>query len=188
MGAQEPADRAAVPWYRQRWPWLLMLPPAAAVAGCIVTIALALRSDDGVVAADYYKRGLAINEELARAQQAARLGLRVRIDARGIADGDEVRLRLEADRAPPPEAVLRLRLVHPGRGGADREAQLARVAAHDEGRVSEYLGQWRAAAPVAGRVNWRIAVEAQHWRLDGDAAALADTGSLQLGAAQPPPR
>lgn len=176
----EPAD--AVPWYRQRWPWLLMLPPAAAVVGCAITIVLALRSADGVVAADYYKRGLAINEELARAQQAARLGLRARIDARGVADGDEVRLRVEAERAPEPAAALRLRLVHPGRDGADREALLARIGVAEEGRVAEYAGRWQTALPLEGRVNWRVALEAPTWRLDGDAAAI-DRGPVLITAA-----
>ena len=55
---------SAPPWYRQRWPWLLTVPPAAAVIGCAITITLAIVGNDGVVAADYYRQGLAINERL----------------------------------------------------------------------------------------------------------------------------
>ena len=32
------------PWWRHRWPWLLMLGPAVAVVGCIITIVLAFQS------------------------------------------------------------------------------------------------------------------------------------------------
>jgi len=32
------------PWWRHRWPWLLLLGPAVAVVGCAVTIALAFQS------------------------------------------------------------------------------------------------------------------------------------------------
>ncbi|WP_368640538.1 hypothetical protein ABRZ04_04935 [Castellaniella ginsengisoli] len=32
------------PWWRHRWPWLLILGPAVAVVGCIITIVLAFQS------------------------------------------------------------------------------------------------------------------------------------------------
>lgn len=46
----QPADRnretlsEGRPWWRHRWPWLLLLGPAVAVIGCAVTIALAFQS------------------------------------------------------------------------------------------------------------------------------------------------
>jgi len=170
------------PWYRQRWPWLVMLPPAVAVVGCMITITLAIRSADGVVATDYYKRGLAINEQLARSQVAAKLGLEAGIRTRGLAGGDEVRVTLRADAAIPPEAALRLRLVHPGRDGADREAMLARVAVHDDGRTVDYAGQWREAQPVTSAINWRLVIEARDWRMDGDASMITSGEELRVRA------
>lgn len=174
-------DIDPTPWYRQGWPWLVMVPPAAAVIGCIITITLAIRSADGVVAADYYKRGLAINEQLARSQQAEKIGLRAEVVTRGISNGDEVRVRLDALQAPPPEASLKLRLVHPGRGGADREAVLARVAVHDDGRQVEYVGQWHESSPITGHVNWRLVLEAKDWRIDGDASMIMAGQPLRVG-------
>ncbi|MFC4299167.1 MAG: hypothetical protein WBF84_14020 [Castellaniella sp.] len=32
------------PWWRHRWPWLLILGPAVAVVGCVITIVLAFQS------------------------------------------------------------------------------------------------------------------------------------------------
>lgn len=175
------------PWYRQRWPWLIMVPPAAAVIGCIITITLAIKSADGVVAADYYKRGLAINEQLARSDLAHKLGLQAEVVVGGITAGDAIAVRLAATQALPPEAALKLRLVHPGRGGADREAILSRVAVHDDGRSVEYRGQWgdNGSAPIAGHVNWRLVMEARDWRLDGDASMLAPARTLRVSATQP---
>ena len=66
---------AGTPWYRQRWPWLLMLGPAIVVVAGIVTAVIAIETDDGLVADDYYKRGLAINQTLERAARTAVLGL-----------------------------------------------------------------------------------------------------------------
>ena len=66
---QTESTDVAPPWYRQPWPWFLISLPAAAIIGCIVTTVLAVRSADGVVA-DYYQRGLSINNELARTRRA----------------------------------------------------------------------------------------------------------------------
>ena len=71
---QTPIDRAK-PWYRELWPWLLMAGPAIVVVAALATAYLAVSSDDGVVADDYYKRGLVINRVLEREQRAAALGL-----------------------------------------------------------------------------------------------------------------
>lgn len=155
------------PWYRQRWPWLLMLPPLAAVVGGIVTVVLAVRSDDGMVAADYYKRGLAINAELSRSERAAQLGLVGHVRADGDAAGDTVIVRVSGEQPMPPEAVLQIRLVHPGRGGADRMALLSRVSVDIDGRRAEYRGQWGDAVTLASPIAWRVVLEGRDWRLDG---------------------
>ncbi|MEY3201700.1 MAG: putative CcoH-like protein [Pseudomonadota bacterium] len=34
------------PWWKQRWPWLLMSGPAAAMIGCAITIWLAYQTPD----------------------------------------------------------------------------------------------------------------------------------------------
>lgn len=64
-----PADVA--PWYRHRWPWLLIAGPAIVVIAGIATAVIAHRSDDGVVAEDYYKRGLLVNRRIAALPPAA---------------------------------------------------------------------------------------------------------------------
>ena len=52
------------PWYRERWPWALLAGPAVVVVAAMATLWLAVTSDDGVVADDYYRRGLLINKDL----------------------------------------------------------------------------------------------------------------------------
>ena len=54
------------PWYRHRWPWLLMLGPFVVIVAAAITVYLAVISNDGLVDDDYYKQGLAINQTLAR--------------------------------------------------------------------------------------------------------------------------
>jgi hypothetical protein len=182
---QEPRMHSTTaPWYRQRWPWLLMVPPLAAVIGGAITIVLAVRSNDGMVAADYYKRGLAINAELSRSRRAAELGLAAEVRTGGEAAGDSVDVRLtSAGPGVPPEAALRVRLVHPGRSGADRSATLGRVAADAEGRSAEYRGAWGEATELHAPVAWRVVIEGRDWRLDGGIAA-GEVRSFRLLAGQ----
>jgi len=46
------------PWYRQLWPWLLILPPAAAVIGGFVTLYLAVSHPDTLVRRDCVQQGV----------------------------------------------------------------------------------------------------------------------------------
>ena len=50
----------ARPWYREPWPWILLAIPVATIIAGAITMLIALRGADGVVAEDYYKRGLEI--------------------------------------------------------------------------------------------------------------------------------
>jgi hypothetical protein len=144
----------STPWYRQRWPWLLIAGPAIVVVAGIVTIGLAIRSDDGLVADDYYKQGLAINQLIGRAERARTLGIvaDVTLDADG-------RVRAEvAGSGSGPETVpaaITLILAHPTRAGGDLRAELRR------GPDGSYAGAVEAAAPS----RWRLIVESSTWRL-----------------------
>ena len=148
------ASASALPWYRHRWPWLLMLGPAIIVVASLVLVALAIRTDDGLVADDYYKRGLAVNQTLERGARGASLRIvaTVTIDATGNAtvaldggDGDP-------DARP---ASLRLRLAHPTRAGNDRATVLAAVGE----------GRYRGHVDPIGEGRWRVIVETDRWRL-----------------------
>ncbi|MCK6427903.1 MAG: hypothetical protein L6Q72_02265 [Burkholderiaceae bacterium] len=107
---------------------------------------------------------------------AAALGIEAELRVGGIEPGDFVGVRLIAAQALPPEAALRVRLVHPGRSRADRSAVLARVGTADAGRSVEYVGSWGEAAPVAQQPAWRVVVETAQWRIDGD--AMMENGRL----------
>jgi hypothetical protein len=74
-------NAGAQPWYREPWPWLLMLGPLVVIVAGFVTAYLAVVSNDGLVEDDYYKQGLAVNQRTARAQRAAELGIEARTAA-----------------------------------------------------------------------------------------------------------
>ena len=88
----KPSPSRFRPWYREPWPWLLIAAPAASIVMGLVLWALAVSTDDGLVANDYYKRGLAINQKLKHVPAIAepRLGATLRVAGNG-----EVSVRLE---------------------------------------------------------------------------------------------
>jgi len=65
------------PWYRQFWPWFLILLPASVVVAGLTTLVLANRHADDLVVDDYYKDGLAINRKLEKQQRADQQGISV---------------------------------------------------------------------------------------------------------------
>jgi hypothetical protein len=148
------AMQTPLPWYRQRWPWLLMAGPAIVVVAGFVTLWLAISSNDGLVADDYYKRGLGINRTLERSERAAALGLVavVDLDASGAV---QVMLTSTVPGLEAAPAQVRLTLLHPTRAGADRRIDLSR------GPDGAYRGQAGVLPP--GR--WRVGVETDNWRL-----------------------
>ena len=139
------------PWYREPWPWILMAGPAVVIVAGAVTTWLAVSSSDGLVADDYYRRGLAINQELRRDQAALSLGITARIEARG----GVLRVRLTA-RGAAPEALF-AQLVHSTRAGHDQRLRLPRVApgVYETGLPALPAGRWRMVLEDP-RGEWRL--------------------------------
>jgi hypothetical protein len=143
---------ANLPWYRNRWPWILMSGPAIVIVAGAITTWIAFASWDGLVADDYYKRGLGINSVLKREQAAVQRG----IEASVVRADGQVRVRLRG--AEPP--VLFLNLVHATRAGNDVRLRLERAA--DGGYAAPLpplaAGNWRAIIDDP-RGEWRIVRE-----------------------------
>ena len=136
-------------WYREPWPWILMSGPAAVVVAGAATIWIAFDSADGLVADDYYKRGLAINQVLGREENARRLGVHARIES---AHG---RLRVALAGAAP-EALF-AQLAHATRAGHDVRLRLAQLAP----------GVYEAELPPLPAGRWSVVLEdpRREWRV-----------------------
>ena len=134
-----------------------MVAPAASVIAGVAMLWLAIHSNDGLVTDDYYRRGLAINQDLSRDQRAAELGLKAEVS---LGDGgSRIRVRLESATNAVLPAALQVRLAHRTRAGSDQGATLLSMA---NGRYEGDL-----APPGAGL--WRLSIEdpARSWRLVG---------------------
>jgi len=147
------------PWYREPWPWLLMAGPAVVVVAGFATLWLAVSSNDGLVADDYYKRGLAINRTLDRDAAALREGYNA--SAKFDAAGSKVALTLSAKTGVRLPEMLTLRILHPTRAGQDLLVLLRRSAGGDYAGV---IG----AAPDGRRLLQLEDTEGK-WRISGTA-------------------
>ena len=129
------------PWYRDRWPWILMSGPATVIVAGLATTWIAYATSDGLVAEDYYKRGLAVNAVLAREQAAARLGVTAQFER----SGGRVRVRLTG---AAPDALF-LQFAHATRAGHDLRLRLAPAGG----------GLYEAALPPLAPGRWRLILE-----------------------------
>jgi hypothetical protein len=68
------------PWHSYPLVWMMIAIPFSAVIMGVVMIWLAVGTEDGLVVDDYYKQGLAINEDISRDKRAAELGLNANIE------------------------------------------------------------------------------------------------------------
>ena len=152
---------AAKPWYREPWPWILMAGPFTVIVAGMVTLWLALESSDGLVADDYYKRGLAINQTLSHERLALLRHYRAHVTFSD--DARRVRVMLSGDGELP--AAVQLRLAHPTRAGMD---ELVTLRAAAPGWFEAQL-----AAPVQGRRLIVLEDTAHTWRLSAAADNLA---------------
>lgn len=164
-----PAQPASGAWYSHPWPWIFIGMLGATIIAGMVTLWIAIDSNDGLVADDYYKQGLGINKQLARGERAQAMALRAML--RIQQDGVLVALNAR-DVAQLPKR-LKLVLAHPTRGGLDRT-----VVLEQEG--SEWRG--RTEPPPPGR--WIVTLEddAGTWRLDA-AAVFPQDREIVLSAA-----
>lgn len=141
------------PWYREPWPWIIIGSIGFVMLACFVTLGIAIWSYDGLVADDYYKKGLTINKTLAREERSVSLGLSASLR---VLSGDTVQIVLQSGEATfEPPQTLRLHLVHPRFPDQDREVVLVRM------KDNVYDG--RFVSPEDG--HWKVVLEGDDWRL-----------------------
>lgn len=148
------------PWYREPMVWMVIAIPATAVVVGMLMLSMSIRSYDGLVADDYYKRGKEINRVLVRDQLAREHA----IGATLAVDNDTLVLDLRHDGRLPPPATLELHFLHRTRAGRDRAVVLT---AGPDGR---YHGRMDDGAE--GR--WFIQLETARWRVSGEAELPVD--------------
>ncbi|MGR5444826.1 FixH family protein [Vibrio jasicida] len=69
------------PWYKQFWPWFLIILPLTVVIWTIVTVVVFANNSVSLVAEDYYKKGKGINIDISKMNVARDLGLNATVSS-----------------------------------------------------------------------------------------------------------
>ena len=142
------------PWYKQFWPWFLIALPLSVVIAAIVTINIAIQTDDGLVSDDYYKEGLAIHKDADSAAKAKALEIAGTLDY--DADTGAITLMLEKP-LQGDRTGLSLEVVHPTLPDQDQTIQLSPLGGtRFTGRLEPLRpAQWKLSLRPADR-SWRV--------------------------------
>ncbi len=145
------------PWYKNPMVWMVIFFPSMAVVGGLITITIAIKTDDGLVVDDYYKQGLQINKVIEFDKNAKDTNLSALVDA-NIKTG-EILVSLKADSTLEMQKEITFKLIHRTRPGLDQVTTLRQV----EGSSSDYRGYIKPPI-IEGRWSIQI-VSPNNWRL-----------------------
>ena len=142
---------------KEPWFWVVVGLPAVVVLACFYMLYLAISTNDGVVSDDYYKEGLAINQDLRRDDKARAYGL---VGELVLADGS-AKLRLRSnEQVAQSLSGQPLALFLQNLGAPERDQNLTLLP------VAGEIGTWRAVIPeMPSKGHWQIQVQTSEWRL-----------------------
>jgi hypothetical protein len=152
-------------WYRQFWPWFIMVPPATAIVACSITIWLSLTNAPDLVVPDYAKIDETIALNFRLNETATDLGLQAKVHLDQLDGSDNRSVSLQITQNPNNNALsdqVLLRLVHPTLPKFDRSVLLVKDGERYRGAVdlpaAKYTLQiedlntsWRLTAEITNR-------------------------------------
>ncbi len=143
----------ARPWHKEYFVWFIIFFPLLAVIGGVVTIILAVKSNDGLVVDDYYKKGLEINRVLERDKNA--IGYQLSANIKINHKLEEVIININANDSFTYPAELSVSFLHATRAGLDKDI---RVLLTDQ---NNYKGNLSNLAPG----KWYVHIQYDNWRI-----------------------
>ncbi|RMA81399.1 FixH family protein [Umboniibacter marinipuniceus] len=112
-------------WFKQPWALFVLGILLVDVVFALIFVGRSISGADDVVVSDYYKEGLAINERIAKADEAQALGLEANITFDQLDEVVEVVVDLNLN--PEQADTLILRLIHPVSEDLDQQFIVQRV-------------------------------------------------------------
>jgi hypothetical protein len=148
-------------WWKQPWPWIILGMLGSVVVASMVTIVIAVKTQDTLVDSDYTKAGKTINLRLEKDQTAERYGVNLVLQALPSPDGYVLLTATykAADPAAGQPKFLRLNLSHPTLANQDVSVAL----------IQRGPGEYRAQVSDLAKSHWHYTVEDPdaQWRVKG---------------------
>ncbi len=156
------------PWHSYPLVWMMIFIPFSAVIMGVVMISLAINTDDGLVADDYYKRGLAINDVIVLDQKAAELAVEAVIEF----DNTSKAIKLQFDKGllEKYQDTLQLHFQHATRANSDVSIIL------NHGIDNQYIGNLNRSIPDG---IWYFELKDSDWKLNAR-SHVRDTNVIRL--------
>ena len=142
MSNTDPSSDNNTPWYKQFWPWFLIIVPLSSMVFSLNYAKLAVTTQNDMVVDEYYKEGRGINTRIDKFERALQLG----VDTRIRIEDNSVSVEF-IDGAPTQGTALKLNFYHVTIAANDFTLLLARDAngfyrgSHDE----SIEGKWRVS-------------------------------------------
>lgn len=158
------------PWYKEPMVWLMLGLPMVSIVMVLTFVTIAVKHGDSVVRDNYYKDGLAINQELALDDKAAELAAVMTLDfdrESGLVKGSLIS-KLEKP------SFLQLALIHPTLKEQDQEVLLQLIDDKYQGQVKPYID---------GSFHLHLTSPTQKWRIR-EQVKLFETANVQLNGVQ----
>lgn len=143
------------PWHKHPLVWMMIAIPFSAIVMGVIMIWLAVDTDDGLVADDYYKQGLEINRDISRDKRSTELGLHAVINFDNTAR--LFTLELEKGKLPEYPKSLQLHLQHATRANSDIYVSL------NHGMTNQYIGNLKQS--ISEGV-WYFEITDADWKLN----------------------
>ncbi|MFL0796770.1 MAG: FixH family protein [Cellvibrionaceae bacterium] len=174
MSTTEHPDTDQEPWYKQFWPWFLIILPGTVVIAAIGTVIVAFKNQPDLVTDDYYRSGLEINEVLKQDMRAAELALQAEI----FMDKEvgEIVIDLRGNLESFPSALV-LKFLHTQKARRDHWVKLRHIA---NGRYTGDFGQnrltrWYLRLTPGIEGDNALTADNTEWRLTGQLNTSSDS-------------
>jgi hypothetical protein len=130
-------------WFTQFWPWFLIAFPLTAVIAGLYTVFIAFDNQDSMVKGDYYKQGLAINEQLREQRLAEEMGLTA--TAHFNLEQQQVSLSLASKQNVTLPSTLQIHMIHQVDDQYDFAIALVKVAEglYQGSYIQQLQHRWR---------------------------------------------
>lgn len=138
-------------WYRVPLVWLVIGIPLFSVVFTLSIVWISIQTFDGVVVDDYYRKGLEINQDLARDRYASQNG----IEAIAVLENNKLAVSFTSKSREPWPDVMRLGFYHPTVSNQDVLLTL----------VHNGSGNYSASDVFLNYGKWNIASGTDAWRL-----------------------